>query len=88
MNMKKVQAFEGWYEEATSGFAGTEIDLHGFKTVDEYIEAYFDGVECYITTKEAGRLVALYEGYRQSVLDDGQYSLAYDRMMEAVEDNE
>lgn len=86
--MKKLHAFEGWFDEATEGFAGAEMDLHGFKTVDEYIEAYFDGVECYITTKEAERLAALYEDYRQSVLDDGQYSLAYDRMIEAVEDNE
>lgn len=86
--MKKLHAFEGWFVEATEGFAGTEIDLHGFKTVAEYVEAYFDGVECYISTKEAGRLAALYEDYRQSVLDDGQYSLAYDRMIEAVEDNE
>lgn len=86
--MKKLQAFEGWFAEATDGFAGTEIDLHNFKTVAEYLEAYFDGVECYISTKAARRLAALYEDYRQSVLDDGQYSLAYDRMMEAVEDNE
>lgn len=47
--MKKLHAFEGWFVEATEGFAGTEIDLHGFKTVAEYVEAYFDGVECYIS---------------------------------------
>ena len=86
--MKKLQAFEGWFAEATEGFAGTEIDLHGFKTVAKYLEAYFDGVECYLSTEEARRLVDLYEDYRQSVLDDGLYSLAYDRMIEAVEDKE
>jgi len=43
------------------------------------------GVECYISTEEAERLAGLYEDYRHSVLDDGQYSLAYDRMIEAVE---
>ena len=83
--MKKLQAFEGWYDEATEGFAGTEIDLHGFKTVGEYIDAYFEGVECYISTKEAERLATLYKDYQKSVLADGQYSLAYDRMIEAVE---
>ena len=85
MNIKKTQAFEGWFAEATEGFAGTEVDLHGSKTVAEYVEAYFDGVECYISTEEAERLAGLYEDYRHSVLDDGQYSLAYDRMIEAVE---
>lgn len=83
--MKKLQAFEGWYDEATKGFAGTEIDMHGFETVAEYVEAYFDGVECYISTEEAERIAALYADYQDSVLKDGQYSLAYDRMIEAVE---
>lgn len=86
--MKKLQAFEGWLAEATRGFANTEIDMHEFSSIAEYIEAYFEGVECYISAKEAERLAALYEDYRQSVLDDGQYSLAYDRMIEAVEDRE
>lgn len=85
IKMTKLQAFEGWLDEATEGFAGTEIDLHGFKTAAEYVEAYFDGVECYISTEEAKRLADLYEDYQQSVLGDGQYSLAYDRMLEAVE---
>ena len=83
--MKKLHAFEGWIAEATEGFAGTDIDLHRHKTAAEYLEAYFDGVECYISTEEAERLAGLYEDYRHSVLDDGQYSLAYDRMIEAVE---
>lgn len=83
--MTKLQAFEGWFDEATRGFASTEIDMHEFNSIAEYIDAYFEGVECYISAKEAERLASLYKDYQKSVLADGQYSLAYDRMIEAVE---
>lgn len=81
----KKNIFEGWLEEATSGFAGTEIDLHGFGSIAEYVESYFDGMGYYISTKEAARLSGLYENYRRSVLQNGQFSAAYNRMINAVE---
>lgn len=84
--MTKKELFKGWFDEATTGFANTEVDMHNFSSIAEYISAYFDGVDADNTVdfSEAERLAGLYEDYRQEVLKNGQYSVAYDRMIDAV----